>query len=91
MAPDAAVVHEPRASLGATWALWRRLGGGYEDLVARGGWPASLRRDPVLRRPLREVRRAAARATPVAPVPALAVAHAVARAAVLTGRLRARR
>src|SRR5206468_1800917 len=47
-APDAVVVHPPRATLGETWRLHRRLGAGWAQLARRDGGP-SPRRDPALR------------------------------------------
>lgn len=88
-APEAVVLHRPRAGLRATWSLWRRLGKGYGDLARRGEWPVPLRRDPVLRKPLTAVlARAEERRVPT-PRLALAAAHALARLAVLRGRLQA--
>ena len=89
--PEAVVHHPPRDTLSETWKLWRRLGGGYEDLVGRGEWPQLLRRDPVLREPFASVRARAVRRGVTCPAPALALAHALARAAVLRGRLQTRR
>lgn len=88
--PDAVVRHEPRAGMHETWKLWRRLGKGYGDLAARGEWPVPLRRDPVIRKPLAEVRVRAAERGVRLPLPVLAALHAFARAAVLRGRLDAR-
>jgi glycosyltransferase involved in cell wall biosynthesis len=88
--PEAVVLHQPRAGLRATWALWRRLGRGYGDLATRGEWPVPLRRDPVLRKPLKAVLVRATERDVRTPRPVLAATHAVARAAVLRGRLDAR-
>ncbi|MDP9181292.1 MAG: glycosyltransferase family 2 protein [Actinomycetota bacterium] len=86
-APAAPVLHRPRAALRSTWSLWRRLGRGYGDLAAQGSWPRALRHDPVLRAPLAQVTaRARSRGVSTA-TPVLALAHTVARLAVLRGRL----
>lgn len=90
-AADAIVLHTPRSSLRATWALWRRLGKGYGDLATRGEWPVPLRRDPVLRKPVSAVLARAQERDVRAPRVALTAAHGVARAAVLRGRIDALR
>jgi GT2 family glycosyltransferase len=89
-APDAAVGHPSREGLRETWALWSRLGRGYADLAARDQWPTLLRRDPVLRRGFAEVQARAARRGVQTNRHGLRLAHTVARAGVLTGRLRGR-
>jgi glycosyltransferase involved in cell wall biosynthesis len=53
-AADAVVHHQPRRTLGATWALHRKLGSGFAEL-ARAGLRGSPWHDEALRIPLKDV------------------------------------
>ncbi len=91
-APEAVVHHPARDTFGEAWRLWTRLGRGFEDLAAQGGWSGPLlRRDPVLRESTVAIKQRAEERGVELSMPVLFVLHAVVRTAVLTGRLRQRR
>jgi GT2 family glycosyltransferase len=90
--PNAVVHHPARDTLGEAWRLWTRLGRGFEDLAAQGGWSGPLlRRDPVLREPTAAIKQRAQERGVQLSTPVLFVLHGIVRTAVLTGRLRQRR
>lgn len=82
LAPDAVVVHEPRRTASATWALHRRLGAGWRALGAEPWW-----RDPGLRVPLGRVVELSERAGDPLRRRQVAHVHALATAARWRGRL----
>lgn len=88
-APEVVVVHAPRSSARATWALHRRLGAGWAVLAARGEWPA-LRQDRAWRVPLGLVVDQVAADGPPLRRRSLAPVHALAMTARLSGRLTGR-
>ena len=88
-APEASVVHRPRASLRETWRLHRRLGAGWAALARKGARPA-LRNDAALRISLGSVIDRAAASHDAMRRREIAHVHAVAMAARWTGRLTGR-
>lgn len=88
-AADVVVAHVPRTTAAATWRLHRRLGAGWAALAARGQWP-SVRADPALRLPLGTVVDAVAADGPPLRRRHLALVHALATAARVTGRVTGR-
>jgi GT2 family glycosyltransferase len=88
-APEASVVHRPRASLRETWRLHRRLGAGWAALARKGARPA-LRDDAALRISLGAVIDRAAASHDAMRRREIAHVHAVAMAARWTGRLTGR-
>ena len=88
-APEASVVHRPRASLRETWRLHRRLGAGWAALARKGARPA-LRNDAALRISLGSVIDRAAASHDAMRRREIAHVHAVAIAARWTGRLTGR-
>ena len=88
-APEASVVHRPRASLQETWHLHRRLGAGWAALARKGARPV-IREDGALRISLGSVIDRAAASGDVIRRRQIAHVHAVAMAARWTGRLTGR-
>jgi glycosyltransferase involved in cell wall biosynthesis len=88
-APEACVVHRPRASLWDTWRLHRRLGAGWAALARKGARPALLE-DGALRVSLGSVIDRAAASGDALRRREIAHVHAVVMAARWTGRITGR-